>query len=171
MLNIFAKEINPDRILKLQNLQYQEKLILADSVPAGSQKMGTLNISSLGHFYCLYMTATFSTLVLSGGNPVDNGIVYLRGKMIDGSNQRPLYNDYIPMDLWSTPGRARNINSTSLATDAVGNNLFYPQPFQYMFTVNSEIMFDVKNDSDAINYYNIVFHGVRFPVARRINKY
>ncbi len=171
MLNIFAKEINPDKILKLQNLQYQEKLMLQDTVPAASQRMGTVNISSLGHFYCLYITCTYTTLVIDQAAIVDNGIMYLRGKLIDGSNQRPLFNDYIPLDLYSTPGRVRSLVSTSIATDPISNNLFYPQPFQYMFTVNSEIMFDVKNDSDTTNKYTMVFHGLRFPVASRANKY
>lgn len=170
MLNIFAKKIDPDKILGLQNFQYQEKLVLSDEVPANSQKMNSVNVSSLGDFYCLYMTGHFSTLKLTAESPTDNGVVYLRGKLIDGSNQRALYNDYIPFDLWLSPGRKMDIHSTSLATDHIGETLFYPQPFQYMFTVNSEIMLDVKNDSDAINYYDIVFHGVRFPVSRRANK-
>ncbi len=169
MLNLFAKEIHPDRILKLQNFQYQEKLLLTDTVPASSQKMGTLNVSSLGHFYCLFVTGHYSTLALTASAPpiLDDGIDHLRGKLIDGSNQRSLFNDYIPFDLIFTPGRKKDIHSAAYLTDAVSNNLFYPQPFQYMFTVNSEIMFDVKNDSDTDNYYDVIFHGIRFPVARR----
>lgn len=167
MFNLFAKEIDPARILRLQNFQYTEKLYASDIIPASGQKMGVVNISSLGHFYCQFITASFSTLYDNAGDINDDGLSHVRVKIIDGSNQRPLFNDYIPMDLFCSPGRAKNANSVGFATDAESNALFYPHPFQYLFTQNSEIMIDAKNDSDAINYYDIVFHGVRFPMARR----
>lgn len=167
MVNIFAKKIDPKAILGLQNLQYQEKLLLSDNVPAGGQKMGSVNISSLGHFYCYFMTGHFETLYDDAGATKDDGIVHLRSQMVDGSNMRPLFNDYIPLDLFLTPGRTKSADSTTFATDAVANNLFYPQQFQYMFTVNSEILFDTKNDGEVEMNYEIVFHGVRLTTARR----
>lgn len=170
MFNLFADEIDPSRILRLQNLQYSEKLLLTDTVPAGGQQMGQVNISSLGDFFCLYMTGHFTTLASPAAAIVDTGVNYLRGKMIDASNQRPLFNDYVPLDLFLSPGRVKSALSTTVLTDPASNQLFYPQPFQYQFTVNSQILFDVKNDSDEANTYEIVFHGVRFPANQRLRK-
>jgi hypothetical protein len=86
----------------------------------------------------------------------------LRGKLIDGGAQRALFSDYIPLHLILTPGRRK-----SLAAGAAGNALFYPLPLEYMFTANSEIVFDVKNDSDVANNFSIAFHGVRIKDFKR----
>lgn len=167
MVNLFAKQINPDRILALQNKQYSEKLFLEDVVGAGVSKLGKVNISSLGHFYCIYITGHFNRLRFDDPDIVDTGVNYLRAKMSDGSNQRQLFNDYIPLDLFLTPGGVKDNAATNLLTTAdPSNNLFYPQPFQYLFTVNSEILFDVKNDGNKDMSYGLVFHGIRFPVAQ-----
>lgn len=168
MVNIFAKLIDPFSILKMQNRQYQEKLILEDTVPASSMKLGKISVSSLGHFYCQYFTGHFETLILDGVDTEDDGVSHLRGKLSDGSNQRQLFNDYVPLDLFLTPGRTKSTDSINVLTDAESNNLFYPQIFQYMFTINSDILFEVKNDSDVPLDYAIVFHGIRVPEAPRL---
>ena len=172
MINIFAKILDPEKILDFQNLQYAEKLLLEDEVPAASMEMAKVNISSLGHFYCLFITGKFTTVMAWGNNggnaPHDVGYCFLRGKMIDGSNTKPLFNDYIPLDLFLSPGRSKATFSTEFTTtDPPSSNLFYPQVFQYMFTVNSEIQFECKNDSNYMNKYWILFHGVRFPARQQ----
>lgn len=170
MVNIFAKIIDPARVLSFQNMQYQEKLLLEDTVPAGTSKLSKVSVSSLGAFYCQYLTGHYETLSLSGEDVVDDGTDHLRGKLSDGSNQRQLFNDYVPLDLFLTPGRVKSSQSVNVLTDPVSNNLFYPQPFQYLFTINSDILFDVKNDSDVQLDYAIVFHGIRLLAAKRIKK-
>ena len=171
MINIFAKILDPDKILDFQNLQYTEKLLLEDEVPANSMEMGKTNISSLGHFYSLFITGKFTTTYdVPDESPVDGCYCYLRGKLIDGSNSKPLFNDYIPLDLFLSPGRTKDPVTTNFDSIACSNNLFYPQPFQYMFTVNSEIQFECKNDSNYRNKYWIVFHGIRFPAAQKTKR-
>lgn len=174
MINQFAKILDPKKILAIQNIQYSEKLLLEDTVPAGSSELGKVAISSLGHFYCQYMTGHFNTLSVQSAETVDDGLDHLRAKLSDGSNQRQLFNDYIPLDLFLSPGRRKDSTAINFVIDdaaallaAPSNNLFYPQPFQYLFTVNSEILFDVKNDSDVDCSYSVVFHGIRLPVASR----
>ena len=173
-MNMFANLINPDKILKLQNMQYSEKLLLSDTVPAGTQQMASVDVSSLGNFYCQFLTGHFETLKKSTDPlpAVDDGISHLRGKLVDGSNQRQLFNDYVPLDLFISPGRIVSPNDGNLmdlTKTAPGNALFYPQPFVYMFAVNSKILFDVKNDSDYQLKYEILFHGIRLPIASRTN--
>lgn len=167
MLNIFNKEIDPSKILQMQNKQYSEKLLLSDTVPANSSKLGSVNVSSLGGFLCLYITGHFTTVETIEATVTDTGLSYLSGKLVDGSNQRQLFNDYIPLDLFLSPGRVKSENSAGVVTDTASNSLFYPQVFQYLFAVNSQILFDVKNDSGYANTYDLVFHGVRFPANQR----
>lgn len=166
MLNILSQLLDSEKTLKVQNCQYQEFILLEDIVPAGSQKLGSVNVSSLGHFYAHYIVGHYTTLDKNGQQAiVDTQISYLRGKLVDGSNSRPLFNDYIPLDLILTPGRIKSNQSTGMFTDPPSGSLFYPVRFEYIFPVNSQIQFDVKNDSGADNSYSIAFFGFRFPIS------
>lgn len=169
MLNVLKKLVNSDEILKVQNCQYSEYILLEDTIPANSQKLTSVNISSLGHFLCVNMTGHYTCLQLDRQQAiVDTGICFLRGKLLDGSNNRPLFNDYIPLDLFLSPGRIKSAASTTLATDPASSALFYPTRFEYAFPINSQVLFDVKNDSDVENKFSILFQGVRFPLKHKI---
>lgn len=150
----FSQRINPDSVFDIQNHQYTEKLLLADTVPANSTKLGKVNIANLGHFFCQFVTGSFTTIGTGAG--VDSGISYLSGQMIDGAGQRKLFNDRIPLDLFLSPGRRK-----STLAGAADYGLFFPIEFEYLFTKNSDILFDVVNTSDQPNSYEIVFHGIR----------
>jgi len=150
----FSQRINPEAVFDIQNHQYSEKLLLADTVPANSTKLGKVNISNLGHFFCQFITGSFTTIGTGAG--VDSGISYLSGQMIDGAGQRKLFNDRIPLDLFLSPGRRK-----SNVAGAAASGLFFPIEFEYCFTMNSDILFDVVNTSDQPNEYEIVFHGIR----------
>lgn len=164
MINLFQKVIDPTHILKMQNLQYSEKILLEGSVNPSSEQLTSVAISSLGHFYCLYITGHFTTVIDSDG-PFDDGVSHLRAQLVDASNNRQLFNDYVPLDLFCTPGRVKDPKSGNVLTAPPADGLFYPQVFQYMFTVNSYINLKVKNDSDQINSFALLFHGVRLPMA------
>ena len=166
MLNILNKLINSDQIMAIQNCQYQEFLLLEDTVPAGSQKLSSVNVSSLGDFYCQYIVGHYTTLQ-NAQAITDYTTNFLRGKLLDGSNNRPLFNDFIPLDLFLSPGRIRSQQSTTPPTDAPSSTLFYPVRFEYVFAINSQIQFDCKNDSDVDNSYSICFYGFRFPFAQK----
>lgn len=157
----FAQRINPEKVFALQNYQYQEDLIMQDEVAAGATKMGKVGVSNLGHFFCMNITGSFSSLASPVAAIVDTGITYLSGQLIDGAGQRKLFNDKIPFDLFLTPGRRKDVNSTTPLTDPIGNNLFLPLEFEYLFTANSDILLEVENTSDETNYYEIRFHGIR----------
>lgn len=161
MLNPLVNKINSSEVFELQKSQYYERLLLSDTVTAGATKLGRVAVSNVGHFMCMYITGSYSSLASPAGAIVDTGINYLSGQLIDGAGQRKLYNDRIPFDLWLSPGRRRDAGSTTVLTDPVGNNLFYPIEFQYLFTANSDILLDVENESDESNSYEICFHGIR----------
>lgn len=157
----FSQVIDPEKVFSLQNQQYSEKLFMSDTVAANSTKLGKVNVSNLGHFFCMFITGSYSSLASPVAAIVDTGVSYLSGQMIDGAGQRKLFNDHIPLDLWLSPGRRRDVNSTTVLTDPVGNNLFYPIELEYLFTANSDILLEVVNTSDETNYYEICFHGIR----------
>lgn len=159
-MRLFTQAIDPVGMFELQNAQYREILYMEDVVPAGSGGQETnLNISSIGHFYCLFLTGSFETIVSPAGVIADSGVNYLFGQMRDGT--RPLFNDRIPLNLFLSPGRRKSVLSAGVLTDPVGNQLFQPIPFEYLFTVNSNITMNVANTSDEDMHFEIAFHGMR----------
>jgi len=164
MLDAFRR-INIRDALDLENLQYTERLLLSGSIPASSNRLLTTSVSNLGHFACLWMTGHYTSLV-SDDPATDTGVSYLRGKLIDGANERPLFNDYIPLDLWLSPGRVRD--AAALTDAPVSNSLFYPTEFQYIFPANGEIQLDVWNDSDYANDLAVMFHGIRIKASAAV---
>lgn len=158
-MNPFSKVVDPKRMFALQNAQYPELIFMTDTVAANSGgQENNVNVSSKGHFLCLFITGTFET-VSTAGAIVDDGVNYLSGQLRDGS--RNLFNDRVPLNLFLSPGRRKTNDSTTVLLDPVGNQFLQPLPFQYMFTVNSNITFNVSNVSDVPVQYEIVFHGLR----------
>lgn len=157
----FSQRIDPNEAFSMQNSQYMERLFMQVTIPAGQTNIGQVAVSNLGHFFCKFITGTFTTLARSAGAIVDTGVSYLSGQLIDGAGQRKLFNDRIPLDLILTPGRRKSATSTTVLTDPVSNSLFYPIELEYLFTANSTIILDVVNNSDEANSLEICFHGIR----------
>lgn len=154
------KLINPKRAFDIQNQQYQNKLILEDIVPGDQTKLGKVNVTSLGNFYCIFITGEFTTLKEIDQEIIDTDVNYLRGQLKDGANNRTLFNDYAPLSLWLSPGRVRHDSAVNLLTTAQpSGRLFYPHPFEYLFPINGDILHDVKSTSNIDNYYTLLFHG------------
>lgn len=161
LIKPFAQIIDPEKAFEMQKFQYGERLLMQVTVPAGSTAMGQVAVSNLGHFMCSFVTGSFTTLASPGAGIVDTGVSYLSGQLIDGSGQRKLFNDRIPLDLWLSPGRRKDAASTTVLTDPVSNSLFFPIELNYLFTANSMIQLDVANASDEANTLEICFHGIR----------
>lgn len=176
-IKVLARKLNAEDLFGVQRVQYSEKIVLEDSVPASSSKMGKVSISNVGHFLCQYITGKFTTNHTGGaGAGIDTGISYLKGLMFDGAGQRKLFNDYIPLDLWLSPGRVRNSTATNtfspdgvIVTSSASNHLYVPVEFEYLFQANSDILFDVKNSSDVSIDYSICFHGIRIKSANAVS--
>jgi hypothetical protein len=157
-MNVLLNRINAPAMFEIQNRQNQECIYLTDTVAAGSQKLAKVSISNLGHFFCQHITLSYTTLETVMAAQTDTGIDYLRGKLIDGSNMRPLFGDYIPFGLFAVPGRRKVI--TTSGSDSFQMQIVFP--WEYIFTVNSDILMDVKNDSvGESNSYSMAFWGVR----------
>lgn len=170
MIRVFNK-IEAQKLFASQRSQYSEVLVLSGVVPANAGILTRTAVSNLGHFLCLKITGSFSTLridPLAAPALIDDGVEHLRGQLIDGAGQRKLFNDFIPFGLFLSPGRRRDGTATNAwaptataALAAPGGSLFYPGEFEYLFSANSEILLDVRNDSDAINRFDIAFQGIR----------
>jgi hypothetical protein len=173
MLKMLNKLINPAELFANQNMQYEEKIPLSDTLTAGQEKLCKTSISNIGHFLCSYITGTYETLysvtVGAATHIVDDGICHLRGKLVDGAGQRQMFLDYVPFDLFLTGGRRRSVLATNnLLDDATFANradpapqLFYPVTLEYLFTANSDIQMYVKNDSNTTISFSLCFHGWR----------
>lgn len=154
-MNLLLDRIDASAILDLQTKQYPDKMLISDTVPLGQSKLGSADVGNLGHFLCMKITGHFTTMK---SGPTDDGVSHLRGLLSDGTGQRKLFSDYVPLDLWLSPGR---VKSPLDLTGADSNNLFYPLKWEYLFAANGAILLDVKNDSDLDNDYEVTFHGYR----------
>jgi len=161
-MNPLAQRLNAGELLNLQRSQYNERLFIHDVVPAGLSQRGSVTVSNLGSFYCCFITGTFSTIASPGGGAVvDTGVNYLSGQLIDGNGNKRLFDQRIPLDLLFSPGRRKDVTSTTVIADPPGNALFYPLPFEYLFPESTLIEFDVNNTSDEPNSYELCLHGFR----------
>jgi len=180
MIRVFNKLLNGNTLFPIQNAQYMERIPMSGTVPAGSG--GTqfkTNVSSLGHFLCQYITGNFQTLaaVTVGGvtKIIDDGINHLRGQLIDGNGQRLLFSDFVPFDLFLSPGRCRssvavnNLLAVATFADKADNaaSLFYPMDEEYLFSANADILLIVKNDSNADIDFNMLFSGIRIKTVNK----
>jgi hypothetical protein len=177
-MSFLQKILNAAELLKVQNQQYSETLLLEGTAVAGEETLLKTDVSNIGHFKVSFLSGKYETLrdavsPLGVHHTVDDNVSHLRGQLIDGAGQRKLFNTFIPLDLFCSPGRVRSITAfnnltawiegAGVVADAAspGNNLFYPFEFRYTFAANSTILLYVKNDSDADIALSIAFWGTR----------
>lgn len=180
MIQVLNARLSAQSKFALQQKQYSEKIVLSDSVPAGTTKLCRTNVSNLGHFLCLRITGSFETLTVvtysQTDKIIDDGVSHLRCQLQDGAGQRIMFNDYVPMELFLSPGRRlsanaeNNLNAVTnyAARSQAPNQLNYPDEFEYLFSANSDILLSVKNDSNTTIAFDILFHGVRILSDRTV---
>jgi len=150
------------KMFSVQDKKYRETLYATDTVPAGESKLQKINTSNVGDFLVLYITGSFTTLRVVDEHIVDVGISFLSAQLKDGNSQTLLFNDFIDMQLWVSPGRVKSVLSNSLSTDPPAGYFLYPLEFEYLFSKNSDILIDVKNTGNTPNTWKLAFHGLRY---------
>lgn len=166
MLNPYHEQINIEEIIRLQKHQYQKCLYLEEEVAAASSVDAFVNITSEGHFMLLSMTGDYTT---KSAGPLDDGLVWLFVQLVDGTNQRPLFDDFVPVNLFLSPGRVKSL-AGAISADNRSDPLYLEYPFVYTFPMNSNIMVRIRNTSDYANILRIQFKGIRiFPGSRTQN--
>lgn len=163
MLNPYHNAIDVPKVLALQNRQYQEAIPLEEEIPAAGQVDAAVQVTSVGHFMLMSMTGSFTTKVLDEQDPADDGICRIFIQLLDGSNQRPLFDDYIAANLFLSPGRVRAAAGLGDASD----QLYLEYPFVYTFPINGQILVRIRNTSDFANVVRIMFKGIRIFAANR----
>lgn len=155
MLNPYHEEIPVKSILDLQNYQYQSALYLEQAIPANSQVDGSVQIATVGEFMLTGITGAFSTL---DGETTDDGINRLYMQLIDGTNDRSLFESFIWTGLFLSPGRYK---AAAGAVGAASNQLYLQFPWVYTFPQRGQILCRLRNDAAYENNIRIMFHGIR----------
>jgi len=150
------------KMFSVQDKKYRETLYATDTVPAGESKLQKINTSNVGDFLVLFITGSFTTLRVINDAIVDVGVCFLSAQLKDGNSQTLLFNDFIDMQLWVSPGRVKSVLSTTLLTDPPAGYFLYPLEFEYLFSKNSDILIDVKNTGNTPNTWKLAFHGLRY---------
>lgn len=162
MLNPYHTAIDVSKVLEIQNRQYQEAIPLEQEVAANTQVDAAVQITSLGHFMLLSMTGSFTTKVAD--DPVtDDGICRIFIQLLDGSNQRPLFDDFVAANLFLSPGRVQALAGVGNASD----QLYLEYPFVFTFPINGSILVRIRNTADYANIVRIMFKGIRIYAANR----
>lgn len=167
-MNFALKALDAGKIKDLQMRQHFSAIIIQGTVPAvaaGGALTAKFNLASYGDFLCSDITGMYSSLVDSGaGAAVDDGTNHLSARLSDGQGGIQLFDDYIPLNLFLTPGRQRTMG---VLLDAAGGvppaslPLFFPKQLVHLFPANNDIVLDVRNDSDWPNKFKIAFWGTR----------
>ena len=159
---------NVKRAFDLQAVEYDEALVMQVTVPANQNTLGQILISGMGDFQLGRIEGRFDTLYNTTGSVInDTGVSYLTGKLYDGGPMKQLFGDYVPLEIFLSPGRTRsaaaanNIAATDAAIAPVSNPLFYPFLFKYTFPINGYITMDFKNSSNAPLNATLMFIGRR----------
>lgn len=165
MINPYHDRIEIDRVLELQEYQYQNTIPVVVTIPANSQVDQPVNVTSLGHFMLLYFTGDYTTKVAD--DPVtDDGICAQWIQLFDGSNQRALFTEPVPANLILSPGRRQVLPGVGNASES----LFLVFPFVYTFPMNGQILVRVRNEADYENVVRMQFTGIRiFPQSRSLS--
>lgn len=166
MLNPYFEKIDIDRVMELQNTQFQQLLYAERSVPPNSQIDHAKNITAEGHFLLLSINIGFSTLVLDDQETIDDGRNHLFMQLVDLTHHKELFDDFVDLSLIGSPGRLR-FPITGAGTPADSQPVRIEFPFVYMFPVNSVIGMRTRNDSDAANKLQVTFKGIRIYTSLR----
>lgn len=169
MVNLLSHEISVGKLKDLQTRQHFNVLKAEGTVPAlaaGGLLNISLNVSNEGDFFCQDITGSFTSLIAGAAPPPsnDDGVNHLRAKIRDAGSGTDLFDDYVPLDLFLSPGRTRAagvVTAPGALTVEASNPLFVPKRFVYVFRANTNIQIEVKNDADYANSFVMAFWGIR----------
>jgi len=124
-------------------------------VPASAGADDEVSIKSDAHFQSEFVTGDFTTL--DEDPAVDVGVNGLSIRLTDLSNDLKLMDDFVPLNLFLSPGRV-------LSPGIAGNpssSLFYPMPFRHLFPANGGLAIEAQNAFAADNTFNLLFWGTK----------
>lgn len=176
-MNVLKQTLDSGAMKDIQIRQYANALYVEGSVPKaadGGSLTATISISNLGDFLCQRFTGNYTSLIAAAGGATaeDDGVNHLSCQIRDGGNSLELFDDFIPLDLFLTPGRRRFAGVTTgagaIAVEPAHELHFPGIAFEYLFSANSEIVFAFRNDSDWINKFQIALWGIRMKASAAV---
>jgi len=182
-MNVLLTKLSNEKLAQAKIGQHREGILLTGEIAAGTSDTAKVEVGTAGTIVTMRMAGAFTTLDVVGGKVIDDGICHLRGQMVDTDRNLALFNDFIPLSLFLSPGRVKAKTalvagvvtavdnylqaSAGLAdTAAPSASLYEAQEFTHPFTVNSYIRIDVKNDAACSNKFWIYFDVIR--VTRKL---
>ena len=175
MLKIFQRILDIPKLLDMQSVQRFQLLYIEGTVPKLADG-GTLtvvkSVSSEGAFVMDRITGSYTSLRMYGETTCDDSTCPLKAKVVESATGIELFDDFVPLNLFLTPGRVRSA-SAYLAPDGSAiadpsEALRVPLRAEYVFDANSEIKVTLKNDSDVANDFAMAFFGVRSRSSRSV---
>jgi hypothetical protein len=176
-MNVLLTKLSNEKLRDAKTGQHREGILLQGEIAAHSSDTAKVEVGTAGTIVTMRMAGYYTTLDLIGGVVIDDGICHLRGQLIDTDKNLQLFNDFIPFNLFLSPGRVKassalvsgsTLTCQNYLTDQAGaiaaapsGNLYEPQEFTHPFTVNSYIRIDVKNDAGCSNKFAIYFDVIR----------
>lgn len=146
------------RLVEMGSQVYPAKIPTRSvTIEAANTADDDISIPVNTHFLCTHFTGRFTTLSNGG----DDGVCRLLAKLQDNGRSLPMFQDFIFLDLFLSPGRRKNSAGAGDPT----HQLFYPDEFVHLFKANSTIHWDFKSTATTdSNFVDIVLHGYKFKI-------
>lgn len=179
-MNVLLTKLNNTQLRESKIGQHREGILLSGEIAAGQSDTAKVEVGTAGTIVVMRMSGQFTTLDIDtgSGHVIDDGICHLRGQLIDTDGNLQLFNDFIPLSLFLSPGRTRAKSALVAGVDTACSNyltadgviadaaapsafLYEPQEFTHPFTVNSYVRIDVKNDAGCSNKFWIYLDCIR----------
>jgi len=177
-MNVLLTKLSTEKLREAKTGQHREGILLTGKIAEGQSGTVKVEIGTAGAIVTMRMAGYFTTMDLIGGQVIDDGVCHLRGQLIDTDKNLALFNDFVPLSLFLSPGRVRAKSADVLGVDtpcdnylkavagvadaaAPSANLYEPQEFTHPFTVNSYIRLDIKNDAACSNSFALYFDVIR----------
>ena len=183
-MKVLQSRINANAVKDLQIVQHQNVIYVEGQVPSvtnGGMLTVSTKITSYGDFLCNRITGKYNTLTGADScwpdalpwTATDDGTCHLRMTLRDGTGGVDIFEDYIPLDLFFSPGRVRE---QGILVDTAGagippnpsQQLFYAMPLEYVFRANNDLTIQLKNDSTCRNRFSLAFWGIRLKSAAAV---
>jgi len=138
--------------LGLRQLEWLFVIPLQLTIPATGGADISIDIKRDAHFECFFITGDFTTRNVAGA---DDGVNHVAIRISDGSNDLKLMENFVPANLFLSPGRTLFPGVAGNPT----NQLFYPFPFYHIFPANGSIIVESTNNAATSNILNLLFWG------------
>lgn len=168
-MNVLRMKLSNAKLKEAKVGQHREGILLSGTIAAGQPDTAKVEVGSAGAIVTMRMSGMFTTLDLVGGHVIDDGICHIRGQLFDTDKNTALFNDFVPLSLFLSPGRIKDKAAENYKLDVAlvanradpGGFLYEMQEFTHPFTVGAYIKMDVKNDAAYANKFYIYFDVIR----------